>query len=296
MVRSTQEKSFSKSMNKKERKEGQKKQILAKLFSVCEERGDFVFDNDLVKQIINEMEGEKKFKNPFDVTKLDRQELLPKSIFERGFALIHLGGGSHQFIEDLDYFVHKFEPILPENEIEWTYHKSILNEFNESESNALSVANNQRILHHFTFDQDREFEDIDISKRPKTYFPHRTKANLKYHINDLATIELNKLQIEIDLTIEFEGTIAVFEAKNGKPTNFSVYQLYHPFLYYHDARRNRPEIADKIKDVVCVYLVRQKHKGLTKLKLWKYTFENPDDIASIRFLKSACYNLQIEDE
>lgn len=283
-------------MSKTERKEGQKKQILAKLFSVCEERGNYVFDNALVKKVIVEMEGEKKFGNPFDITKLDRQDLLPVSIIEKGFALIHLGSGSHQFIEGLDFFIHEFEPILPEDEFEWGYRKSILNEYNESESNALSVANNQRILHHFTFNQDREFEDIDISMRPKTYFPHRTKANLKYHIDDLATIELTKLQIEIDLTIEFEGTIAVFEAKNGKPKNFSVYQLYHPFLYYHDAKRNKPEIADKIKDVVCVYLVRQKQKDVTKLKLWKYTFQNPDDIASIKFLKSACYNLRKEDD
>lgn len=283
-------------MDKKERKESLKKQILTKLFSICEERGDFVFDNALVRQVMDAIEGDKKLKNQFDVTKIDRQDLLPKGIIERGYALIHLGSGSHQFIEGLKHFIHEFEPIAPENEIDWKYRKSLLNEYNESESNALSIANNQRILHHFTFGQDREFEDADVSKRPKTYFPHRTKASLTYNIGDIAEITLTKMQIEIDLTIEFEGTIAVFEAKNGKPNNFSVYQLYHPFLYYHDAKNRKPEVADKIKDIFCVYLVKQKQKDTTKLKLWKYTFQKPDDITTIKFLKSACYNLRKENE
>ena len=280
-------------MSDKEKKEGLKKQVLAKLFSICEERGNYVFDNDLVKQVIGEIEGEKKFKNPFDVTKVDRRDLLPKAMLEKNFAVIHLGSGAHRFIEGIENVSHDFEPI--ETEIDWKYRKSVLNEYNTSESNILSVANNQRILHHFTFGQDREFEDVDITKRPKTYFPHRTKANLKYHFGEAIEIELNRMQIEIDLTIEFEGIIAVFEAKNGKPDNFSVYQIYHPFLYYHAAKR-KVEMTDKIKNIVCVYVVKQKQRDVTKLKLWEYTFEKPDDITTIKFIKSACYNLREEDE
>lgn len=280
-------------MNQTEKKEGLKKQVLAKLFATCKEKDNYVFDNSLVRQVIDAMEGEKKFKNHFDVTKVDRRDLLPQVMLDSNFALIHLGNGAHRFIEGIDYVSHNFETI--QEEIEWKYRKSVLNEFNTSESNILSVANNQRILHNFTFGQDREFEDIEITKRPKTYFPHRTKANLEYYFGGDIKIELNKIQIEIDLTIEFQGTIAVFEAKNGKPDNFSVYQLYHPFLYYYEASK-REDMKDKIKDIVCVYVVKQKVKGVTKLNLWKYTFEKPDDITSIKFLKSACYNLVREDE
>ncbi len=280
-------------MGKKEKKESLKKQVLTKLFSICEERGDYVFDNDLVKDVIGKMEGEKKFKNPFDVTKVDRRDLLPQLMLEKNYAVIHLGNGAHRFIEGVEHVSHDFEPI--QIEIDWKYKKSILNEYNTSESNILSVANNQRILHHFTFGQDNEFEDLDITKRPKTYFPHRTKANLKYNFGEDIEIELNKMQIEIDLTIEFKGTIAVFEAKNGKPDNFSVYQIYHPFLYYHEAKK-KDEMQDKIQNIVCVYIVKQKEKEVTKLSLWAYTFEKPNDITSIKFLRSACYNLQKEDE
>lgn len=41
----------------------------------------------------------------------------------------------------------------------------------------------------------------------------------------------------------------------------------------------------------CVYVVRQKHKKVSTLRLWCYTFANPLDATSIQLKKSACYNL-----
>ena len=157
--------------------------------------------------------------------------------------------------------------------------KSLLNEYNNSESNILSVANNQRILHHFLFGEDLEFENLDISKRPKTYFPHRTKTTLKYFF-DNQEIEAKNQQVEIDLTIEYKSIIGIFEAKNGKPKDFNVYQIYHPFLYYYNSGLN-------FKEIICVYLVR-KNEGL---KLWAYTFSDPLRLDSIKFLKSCEYIL-----
>lgn len=270
------------------KKESLKKQVLVELYKRCQSSNEFVFDNNLVKEVCKEI----GFGNPFDVTKIDRSNILPQELIDADITVIHVGRGKHQFVKGLPIVFRNFEPI--KREFDWQYKKSVLNEYNTSESNILSVANNQRILHHFTFGQDREFEDVDISKRPKTYFPHRTKASLKYQFGKVGTIELDSVQIEIDLTIEFEGTIAVFEAKNGKTDNFSLYQIYHPFLYYHVARQ-KLEMRDKIKDIVCVYVVRQKLHGQSVLKLWKYTFEKPDDIASIKFLDSACYNLIKEE-
>ena len=81
----------------------------------------------------------------------------------------------------------------------------------------LSVANNQRILHHFLFGKDTEFQDVEISKRSKTYFPHRTKTSFRYKVGKDVELEMNNIQIEIDVTIECKGTIGVFEGKNGSP-------------------------------------------------------------------------------
>jgi hypothetical protein len=263
---------------------GKKQEVLTKLFQLCQERNDYVFHNTLVKEVCQDI----GFGNPFDATKVDKISILPEIVRDNGYALIHLGGGNHRFIKGLDKVFHPFEPIA--EVIEWPYRKSLLNEYNSSESNILSVANNQRILHHFLFGSDTEFDAVDISKRPKTYFPHRTKTTLEYSFGKDIVVHATKIQIEVDLTIEYQGLIGLFECKNGRPENFSVYQLFHPALYYHNARQ-RPEIGAQIKDILCVYVVRRVQKGNSELKLWCYKFTNPTDVTSITLQKSACYRL-----
>jgi hypothetical protein len=271
-------------IKKSKQKENRKKKVLSKIFEICKSKNSFIFDNDLVKTVSRKI----GFQNHFDATKLDTKERLPNNLIKEDFALIHLGSGKHTFIKGIEKIYHNFEPI--EKVIDWQYKKSILNQYNTSESNILSVANNQRILHNFLFDQDKEFDSVNIEKRPKTYFPHRTKANLEYNFGEELNVKLNKVQIEIDLTIEFKGKIGIFEAKNGKPKNFSIYQIYHPFLYYWQAKQ-KPELEAKIKEIVCIYVVREKQEKFDVLNLYAYTFTNPRDITSIKFLKSIRYNL-----
>jgi hypothetical protein len=261
-----------------------KNKVISELFKICLQKDDFTFHNNLVKDLCKQFE----VGNPFDVTKLDNKTKLPDILVEYDYAIIHKGGGYHEFIQGIDKVFHDFEPI--QIYIDWNYQKSLLNNFNSSESNVLSVANNQRILHHFLFEQDKEFEDIEISKRPKTYFPHRTKTSFSYAFGNEDLIELKEIQIEVDLTLEFQGNIGVFEGKNGKPDSFSIYQIYHPFLYYYNANLSS-ELKDQIKQIYCVYVVREKQVRGDVLKLWAYTFERPLDITSIKLIKSAAYQL-----
>jgi hypothetical protein len=263
-------------------KPSKKKEILEKLFKHCRERNNFVFNNEVVR----ELSGTKT--NHFDITKLDNTRRLPDILLENDFAVIHLGGGRHKFVRGISKVFHEFEII--EQTIKWDYKKSILNLLNTSESNILSIANNQRILHHFLFEQDTEFNNTYVLKRPKTYFPHRTNTHLEYYFG-AEKIVCDKLQIEIDLTIEFQGTVGIFEAKNGRPSNFNIYQLYHPFLYYYNASQTNETLKNKISNIFAVYLVRQQMKSGNTLKLWKYTFEKPFDMTSIKCLKSATYQL-----
>lgn len=261
-----------------------KKRVIEEIFRLCQQRNNYQFDNNLVKQVSSSI----GFGNPFDATKLDSKAKLPQLLIENDYALIHIGAGTHMFVKGINKFYHSFEPI--QKTIEWQYHKSILNQFDTSESNILSVANNQRILHHFLFGKDTELADVNIIKRPKTYFPHRTKTSFEYSVGNFATVKLSSIQIEIDLTIEYQGTVGVFEAKNGKPDSFSVYQLYHPFLYFHNANQHKT-VDGRIKEILCVYLVRQKQKNGDVLKLWEYTFSEPTDITSMKFIKSVAYKL-----
>lgn len=264
-------------MNKKDK-------VLTEIFINCQRIKNYEFDNELVKEVSKRI----GFGNPFDATKIDNKSKLPEILLENDFAVIHLGGGKHKFIKGIDKIYHDFEPV--QKTVNWQYKKSLLNQYNTSESNILSVANNQRVLHNFLWGDDFEFNLVDITQRPKTYFPHRTKTSFQYEYGKGTTIKLDNIQIEIDLTIEFRGTIAVFEGKNGKPDSFAVYQIFHPFLYYYRANESS-DIKGKIKDIISVYVVKTIENKITNLKLWAYTFEYPFDITSIRLVKSMCYKL-----
>jgi hypothetical protein len=170
------------------KKESKKDQVIEELFKICKKQGNYIFHNDLVKDICKKI----GFGNPFDVTKLDNKTKLPDILVKNDYALIHIGSGSHKFIKGINKVFHDFEPI--QKTIDWEYKKSLLNQYNSSESNILSVANNQRILHHFLFNQDKEFEDVDISKRPKTYFPHRTKTSFEYSFGKEAKLVMKNIQ------------------------------------------------------------------------------------------------------
>ena len=257
-------------------------QVIEKIFNRCKEDKNYVFCNEAVKEVCKE----KRFGNPFTATKFYSIAKLPEILLENDYAIISLGSGKYKFIEGINKVYHKFEKI--QEHIDWEYKKSLLNQHNTSESNILSVANNQRILHHFLFGKDTEFDDVDILMRPKTYFPHRTKTSFEYSFGENTKIVFDNIQIEIDLTIEFQGTICVFEGKNGKPDSFNVCQIYHPFLYYYNAKEDLN--GENIK-IICVYVVREKGKKYDTLKLWSYTFTNPLDITSIKLIKSAAYKL-----
>ncbi len=155
-----------------------KHEVLIRIYEQCKKSKNFVFNNEIIKEVSKEV----GFKNQFDVTKIDSISKLPDLFIKEDVAIIHLGKGNHKFINGINKVFHQLEPI--EKIIQWDYKKSILNLVNNSESNILSVANNQRILHDFLFGEDIEFNNIDIILRPKTYFPHRTKANFEYYIEE----------------------------------------------------------------------------------------------------------------
>ncbi len=162
---------------------------------------------------------------------------------------------------------------------DWKYRKSILNEYDTSESNILSIGFNQRIIHDFLYE--------DIVANPKVYNARRTKTDLHYFIGD-EEIKTNSLQMEIDLTAEYNQKVTVFEGKNNFPPDFSIYQVFHPFLYYYNLKI-KEQLS--IKEINCCYMLRKKIDGNSILKLYNYTFSNPIQLDSIKLIKSAQYNL-----
>ncbi len=260
---------------------GKKQEVLLELFHLCQQRGQYVFDNDMVEAVCRRI----GFKNKFDATKLDNISLLPAELRALDYAVIHKGRGQHEFVRGIEKIYHRFEPIS--EQIEWPYRKSLLNEYNSSESNMLSVANNQRILHHFLFGIDREFDYLDISEQPKIYFAHRTKTDMTYQIGNY----WRQIQsLKVGLCIEYKGKISVFQRVIGVPDSFLRYKAYLQFLHYEKLKAKH-RLDEYIKDVMILYISWHKTKKISAIKLWAYTFINSQDAGSISLQKSTEYQL-----
>ena len=148
-----------------------------------------------------------------------------------------------------------------------------LNNINTSESNILAVGYNQRIIHDFLYQ--------DITSSPKIYGSNRTRIPLDFRLGD-EHISIDSVQIEMDMTLEHLGTITVFEAKNGAPEDFNVFQLFNPFNYYLQKTDHRPESS-----LNCCYMLRR----INRLSLYLYSFDDRRNPNSIRFLRNAEYTL-----
>jgi len=247
--------------------------VLTDIFKHCHSIGNYIFDNDFVKVICKKH----NFGNPFDATKLDNTSKFPNILLENDFFLLHLGEGRHKFVKGIKDGFHTFEEIT--DIVDWQYRKSLLNEFDTSESNILSVGFNQRIIHDFLYD--------DIVANPKVYNSRRTKSTINYLVGK-QNIQTKNLQMEIDLTMELNGVVTIFEGKNKFPENFAIYQLFNPFLYYQNLKSKKQLNISKI---TCCYLLRKKEKTGSIIRVYNYTFEDNTNIASIKLLKAKQYNL-----
>lgn len=246
-----------------------KQTVITALYAACKARGDMTFDNDEVKRISAQV----GFANPFDATKWDNSAALPATLAADDVFVVHLGKGRHQFVSGIDIGYHAFEPIPERRRYQWYYRRSMLNSINTSESNVLSVGYNQRIIHDFLYE--------DITASPKVYGSNRTHIPLDYTIGE-DEITVSRVQVEIDFTTEYLGAITVFEAKNGFPEDFNVFQLFNPFRYYLRATEEK-----QVTSIRCCYLLRKNEN----LRLYLYSFEDARSPGSIRLERNAEYTL-----
>jgi hypothetical protein len=127
----------------------------------------------------------------------------------------------------------------------------------------------------------------DIVASPKVYNARRTKTSFEYKVGE-TTVKCKNLQMEIDLTLEYQGVVTVVEGKNGFPKDFAVYQLFHPYKYYDILKREKSIAIDKI---TCCYILRKRNQEASILRLYNYTFDDINRIESIRLLKKSQYTL-----
>jgi hypothetical protein len=270
-----------------------KSQLLDELVNHCIQRDgpgleSYVFDNDLVKLLSNSI----GFRNQFETTRIDTKKESSPRMLEEGLNVVHLGatytGGKrdiarHAFVRR--ELFHDFEKIEKISTV--MYHPGPLDELNTSESNILSLVYNHGIIHRVLY-------PYDLKANPSIYMSHRTRFQSNHRVGDI-NLPMGELQVEVDMTIEFNGHVTVFEGKNHSKArnNFAIYQLYMPFRYYHLKSKNN---GLGIKEIDCCYVMRKRIRGKnifdSDIDVYRYTFENPDELTSIRFISSERFQLR----
>ena len=186
-----------------------KREVLARLFLECQSNGEYIIDRKDVRRVCDEVD----IGNQFDVTKVDRSSLYPDVMRQgTGYFIAHLGKGRHQFVPNQSLAYHPFEAINQAESGVWEYVPSILNDFDSSEANILSVAYNQLILHDFLYGNRRA--------NPEIYLARRTKFTREYTI-DSQPISVTQVQLEMDMALEWNGDVTIMEAKNGFHNDFA---------------------------------------------------------------------------
>ena len=248
-----------------------KQTVITELYAQCKARGNLVFDNGEVKEVCDRV----GFGNPFDATKLDNSSALPKVLVDDDVFVVHLGRGSHQFVFGIAVGYHEFESIPEESRYQWPYRRSLLNNINTSESGIPWVAYNNRVIHDFLY--------MEVGGAPMLYLSNHARVPMDYRVGG-DEINVSRAQVKIDFTAEYQGTVTVFEARNGEPPDFNVFQLFNPFRYYSGLRdsRNLPITA-----VNGCFLLRHGDR----IRLYLYTFADARDPGSIQLLRNDEYTL-----
>jgi len=271
-----------------------KSQLLDELVDFCilrdgEGKDVYVFDNDLVKKLSNPI----GFRNHNDATHIDTKETRSQRMIDEGFSIVHLGAkyangkrqvARHALIRSEEVF-HEFEPISKVERI--LYRPGPLDEINTSESNILSLTFNHGIINRLLYPHD-------LRALPSIYMSHRTRFNPKHRIGSIE-LDSGEIQAEVDMTVEYNGDITVFEGKNWKRNrnNFAVYQLFMPYRYY-TMKKKKDNL--QINQINCCYVVRQQisngEEEGSNLDLYLYTFDDPEDMLSIRLIENIRYELR----
>lgn len=212
------------------------------------------------------------FRNQFDVTKIDSMDLLPKALHDDNVFVLHLGQGKHQFVSGIETAYHKFETVSGNTKHNWNYQRSVLDNIDDSASNILFVAYNQRIIYDFLYG--------DSTVLPMVYGSHKTALTTDYMIEN-TEIKGDSVQIEIDLTLEYNHAITIFKAKRGIANDFNIFQLFNPFCYY----KNQNQL--NAYSINCCYLLSDNQT----LRFYLYTFTDPRRPKSIKLERTAEYVL-----
>lgn len=217
-----------------------------------------------------------QFMNQFDATKFDSSDLLPESLRQNGYFIVHLGKGKHAFIKGEGY--HKFEKITEIKDI--IVSKGVIDEVGNSEAGAVSFIYNEGIIQNFLGIKDM-----------KVHTARRSKVSFSFKVNS-SKLHADKQQIEIDGIFETkDGMIVTVEAKNVEHADFEIRQLFC-IMRYFDMLMEKG-IVSKNTNLRLIFLIRLRGKEQNLCRLYEYRFTDNEDINSIKFVQAVQYNITV---
>ena len=266
---------------------GEKKATLASIYTQLTSKGvkDLSFDNTLVKEITGS-----RLSNQFDVTKIDTSEKIPQELQEKDLFVVHLGGGKHRFVRGIQFGYHRFEPIPDERIYPWKYRPSVMDGTDESEAGVLSLAFNQHIIQDFLFSDTTVFLRIHLPRRTRD----KALNSFQYRVGE-TKVDVRNLQIEADFIVEKNGELAVGEAKYSPkigffPKDFAVAQVYLPYRRLLKLRERK----NWKTEARCMFIVQHRpNENQEAIRIYEYTFTDPNDMASIKLVNNAEYRLEV---
>ncbi|MEH7225991.1 hypothetical protein V7112_19435 [Bacillus sp. JJ1566] len=207
--------------------------------------------------------------------KFDNSSQLPPIFKRQGLGILPVSNGVYH-IGKFDIFK-EFEIDLEDVPLTYLYpemeFETISLQGEKSEANALHIARVSGVFKHF-FNNRAELTQSGRMKVVKPFV---------FNINNISLEVLGNQQVEIDALLETENEVIIVEAKNGKPKDFCVRQLYYPLRVI----QNRYAISKPIKPLYYLY------SGETHYLL-EYKFNNPVNYNSIEFIGAQAYRVDLE--
>ena len=219
-----------------------------------------------------------QFKNPFDVTKVDCEHVLPENMRSSGFKGVFYDKTGPIFVKR-DCFC-LFEEVTESKTINVPR-----NPFTATKA----CSENLSIMYLQTLIQD--FLDIDCILNIGIFGRSRN-VNIKLDMKEDELLSFNCNQIEIDMSYYYtyndEEYIVYCELKRGKRKTFNVNQLYHCYMYHEYVSRcnNR-----KYKPV---YLMINSDE--TSVSVYQFDFTEQYQPWSVQCIKSKRYILDCEEK
>lgn len=213
----------------------------------------------------------KKYKETRLMTKFDTSFDLPQCFKKEKIGILPLSRQNF-ILANFDLY-HKLNlketdetKLIRVSKRQLDFYETIETDNITSEAKALNVAFAAGIIEDFTQDK----------RSIKSVSGRMTSGSFEFKINQ-SIVNVEGSQIEIDAGFEGEQFFSIIEAKNKKPDDFLIRQLYYPYRLW------KSKISKKIKNIFLTY----ENNIFT---FYEYDFLDVYNYNSIYFIKKKSYS------